>query len=525
MNDYRNFQRHRYNKHFSKRKHVKTKHHEKTKYISKTQIDGCEGPRVRSRAQQEFCRYIELIDNLNINNPQQHFKTNHNEYDLAFIKAIVVDKINKYSTFEYFQNIDLDIWRYIVNENFLYPHEICGTLLLINKYFNQLFDKKWLLNKLSNKQSLILYYKGLIDMVSHWKDNYPYSAVMAFGESMIEIIDKLYEMKDDLKSINSLCNCTNISDWLSMHMHHNCHHGDKLCNNKMESISKHSNASSIANSNLDTNHTTADDNSSGNYSYRVNNSSNFAGISIEIEYIRIKLKFLECICGDNGINIKDDIEIHLLPFLQEPYPYCDEALRDLIEKLFREWEGERWKVERLSMQMRNCKYSCNVLNDLHEVYQWRMDNSISSDSNVNILNWQQFYKRINDSLFSLTLLFYPPIRDNLLLVTKCKTTFNDDLFSNNMNGKWDYYSNKLFNSKISIGGSECLYEHDYYFKSIKNMRSSILTLYENRIKYSQNKLIYAHICHDHLDYVPTCELILKRVDNLGVNLNWKVDVN
>ena len=397
MNDYRNFQRHKYNKHFSKYKHVKKKRHEKNKYMTKTQFATQKSKQddhneaQRSRAHQEFCRYIELIDNLNINNPQKHFKTNNN--DLAFIKAIVIDKINKYSTFEFFQNINLDIWRYIITQNFLYPHEICGTLLLINKYFNQLFDKNWLLNKLSNKQSLILYYKGLIDMVSHWKDNYPYSAVMAFGESMIEIIDKLYEMKDDLKSINSLCNCTNSSDW--MHMHHNCHHDDKLCNNKMESSN-----------------------------FSTSNNSDFAGLDFWIGAYFPQLNFLQCVCSDNTIDVKNDIKVlHHLRWKRN-HSFGDELHFKFSDKMT--------NCDVMTQNINN-NINCSILNDLHKIFQWRSA-SVSNNSNPSEY-LETYYQRINDSLLLLTLLYYPPMKDNLLLVTMYKyKQFNDDTFSKNM--KW-----------------------------------------------------------------------------------------
>lgn len=83
-------------------------------------------------------------------------KTNDNDYNLSFVKSIVIDKINIHSNFQFLEKLDFDIWRYIISQNYSRPHEICDTMLLINKYFSQLFDKCWILNKLSNKKSLIL---------------------------------------------------------------------------------------------------------------------------------------------------------------------------------------------------------------------------------------------------------------------------------------------------------------------------------------------------------------------------------
>ena len=485
MNDYRNFQQHRYNKHFSKYKHVKKKRHGKNKHMTKTQFatqdDHTEAQCLR--LQQEFFRYIELIDNLNINNPQEYFKTNHNEYDLAFIKAIVIDIINKYSTFDFFQNINLDIWRYIVNENFLYPHEIYGTLLLINKYFNQLFDKKWLLNKLSNKQSLILYYKGLRSLFSQIYSKYPFHFDF-FCESMIHIIDKLYEMKDDLKSINSLCNCVNSSDWI--HMHHNCHHDDKFCNNKTES---------------------------GNLS--TSNGSNFAGLAFRIGDSFPRLNFLQCVCSDNTIDVKNDMKVlrHLRRHLNDSFAKF--LFGDELQVIF---SDKMTNCDIMTQNISGNIINCSILNDLRKIYQWRSATVLNNSNCMCNEYLEKYSKRINDSLLLLTLWYYPPMKDNLLLVALYNhQKFDDSLFSKNMNGKWDYYVNKWFNSEISIDRPRYLYLHDWYFKSIKAAHNGTLILNKDKMEDSKNDLIYANIDNCGHESRSQCELILKSCDDFEGN--------
>ena len=457
MNDYRNYQRHRRNKHFSKCKRLGRKNiPKKCKFITKTQFvtqksGQHDGELERFNLEQEFWESIAVIDELeNI--------CDYNIDDPAFIKATVIDKINKYSTFEFLQKLDLDIWRYIIIQNFLYPHELYGTLLLINNYFNQLFDKSWLLNTLSSRKSLVSYYQGLINIDDIW-----------FYRSMIEMICKLDKIKDDLECVDSLCNCVNSSDW--KHMHHDC--DNQLCNSKMEKI--HS------------------------------KNCHFAGTAIEISDDDVELKFLECVCSHNEIDVRNDIDQDRLRFgsyysgtsshsfrFKRPFPFLSAYMRYIKDCI--------------------CdKLSCDITDSLLKIYLARRRNYSSYDNT----RFENYYKRINDTLFLLTLLHYSPIKDNLLLIKKYNgTQFNSRIFSKNMEKKWNDCVGKLFPSNICI----CSWNFAnslFFLKSIRSAQNGIFKLDETKMEKSVNDLIYANTGDDHTTNSDNCQLILVPCDNFG----------
>ena len=201
----------------------------------------------------------------------------------SFELISLIEKIGKYySTKNILHKLDFDCWRYIITSNFLYPHEIYGTILLINKHFNQLFDKKWLINKLTNKTALEKYYRGLIQ---HCKcvcinDDDRYDQIY-FATSMILIIERLSNVKDKLDLMNKkdqcLCCCNKWQDW----SHYRCN--GKLNENKN----------------------------------KIENESNFGGIIIDCRTKFPVLKFLHCCC-DSSMDRESYVSI-VLRFLENEY--------------------------------------------------------------------------------------------------------------------------------------------------------------------------------------------------------------
>ena len=477
MNDYRNYQRHRRNKHFSKRKHLPKKNiPKKHKLFTKTQF-------VTRAAKQHECLYLEQEVWEYIERIDDYEKSclSCNIDDLAFIKAIVIDKINKYSTFEFLQKLDLDIWRYIIIQNFLYPHEIYGTLFLINNYFNQLFDKHWLLNKLSSGESLISYYQGLLNI---WlsADNSTSDNIddIAFYRSMIKMICKLDKMKDDLDCIDSLCKCVNSSDW--KHMHHDC--DNQLCNSKMEKKDLN-----LKNCNL-------------------------AGTAIEITHDSVTLKFLECVCSHNEINVRNDIPPNPFRFWRftssdlDPLTFESSFDNSILCPVL-DYNYTYHYNNKMDYDMVNNNV---ILKDLRTIYLARRDDYSIYDNK----HFQNYYKRINDTLFLLTLLHYPPMKNNLLLIKKYggkQFNLRSRLFSKNMKQKWNNYVTKLFASKVFIGNQ--MRPFHVYFKSIRSAQNGILKLDESKMEESVNELIYANTGDDQITNSDNCQLILVSCDNLG----------
>ena len=185
--------------------------------------------------------------------------------DLDFELRSLIDTIGKhFSTKNILYKLDFDCWRYIITSNFLYPHEIYATILLINKYFNQLFDKKWLINTLTNKNALTKYYQGLIKhckcVCKNSTDKYNQ---IKFATSMCLIIENLSKVKDKLdlmnKKVQCLCCCNKWEDW----SHYRCNGNCKFSETD------------------------------------VDNACNFAGVIIDCRSKFPVLKFLHCCCDCN----------------------------------------------------------------------------------------------------------------------------------------------------------------------------------------------------------------------------------
>ena len=293
MNDYRNYQRNHHYKYFKKWNEANSyKSFKKNgKHLSKMQY-----------AQQETDKYFK-IENSKHGMSQEYFdiksslntiqtnavrrtckrkghlrNTNNSNFDKDKELASLVSKIyNFYSKNNFLQRLDFDIWRYIINVKYLYPYEIFGTILLLNKYFNKLFDKTWLIKILANKDALIIYYEGLIKHCQHILSlggiECNCNSCFKHSESMIEIINDLFEMDTKLQITSRLMNAS-ISKILA---------NDKFNkNNFNERVSKNKTINELQDNHNDSNRNPTEKKNSFKYNYCHNYSGNsYNGVTLD----------------------------------------------------------------------------------------------------------------------------------------------------------------------------------------------------------------------------------------------------
>ena len=198
MNDYRNFQRPRQSKYFPSRTPLK-----------KHRRDGQKTRKVLSKAhylaqqkknKERNCGSTEASVLIRLQHDQQSTSAISNSNDDNEELASLISRI--YWFYNLLERLDFDIWRHIIIQNFLFPHEIFGKILVLNKYFHTLFDQKWLINKLANSSALKMYYQSLINKCNaDGRKDYNYEYVTSFAQSMIDIINRLSK----LGSFDSFC--------------------------------------------------------------------------------------------------------------------------------------------------------------------------------------------------------------------------------------------------------------------------------------------------------------------------------
>ena len=330
----------------------------------------------------------------------------------------MINKIGQYySKNSFLQRLDFDIWRYIITQNFLYPHEIYGTILLINKHFNQLFNEKWLKNKLANEKTLTTYYQGLIKYCEEYKDILFEGKLRIqtdFAQSMITIIQKLSEIESRLDLIddnNCLCNCTEWQNW----NHFQCSMID--CNKK---------------------------------------NPNFAGILIDLERDYPIAKILKCF-GVSFIHTSTKqrrLEI--------------KRLSEIMEALWnRNVKNSNDKVECVSLDVSEANRS-----DSSDCCWFYYDSEIEEKQMSMRVDR---YKHLQDTLFLFTIFYYPPMMKYLfLIITKLDDkNLNSKVFSNNMIEKWKFYQNNIF-KKAKSKCSRWYQESDYFFKCTDGKRTLVV---------------------------------------------------
>ena len=434
MNDHQNYQRYKHFKSISKlrRCDVKNRWNKGKQLITKTQFLTQQKEKYKSPS--ETYIYVPLLRTRIFLNKKDDFKyINQSEFELiSLIKTIG----QYYSTKNILHELNFDCWSYIITSNFLYPNEIFGTILLINKYFNKLFDKKWLIKKLANKNILQKYYRALI---KHCKDvcnndDCRYDQIY-FAISMILTIENLSKVKDKLDSLNQkdqcLCCCKNWEDW--SHYRCNC----KLNTNTSENTNENENETKNKNK------------------YQ----SNFAGIMIDCRTKFPVLKIVDCYCNHN-INVR---------YLHTDHETPNNHTIKLIKR-----------IHPYELHLANLFLTSGI-----PIYRYRNTHEhwLHYDDEIEQLKMKRShnrYKYLNETLFLFTILYYPPMVKYLLSIvtTRDYSTRISKVFSSKMNRKWEHYQKILF-KKSKFGSFE---DDMYYFKCGNNKCS----LNVDRNKYGTN---------------------------------------
>ena len=506
MNDYRNYQRNRHPKHFKRWHHSniykpfneKPKHLSKTKFIQQEKekyMTTCtnkhlmpetylsiktSGQAIKTKAVTKSAHVSAVNKNENCN---MH-SNSHKDKQLTS----VVSKIYKfYSQNNFLQRLDFDIWRHIIISMHLYPHEIFGTILLLNKHFNKLFDKQWLIKILANKDALIIYYQGLIKHCEYLlplgRIEYNCDSCFKHAKSMIKIITDLFEM-DKKPTLTSKLMNSSISKILS---------NSNETNHIEKYILQHNNSKFIIidpafiippplwgdDSYLQDNINMNDDlmylpETGKPVCYDSNcNCNNFMqsiGMKCGYEYSSL------CNCD----NYHDWLHYHC----NVPYRSC--IIESISSKLIdMEWEKISQAPQTQLAGIMVCIdiiptvyylkcHDCHTRGNGAPRYRsmaWSLDwfgccatgsrckDKLNSDNNVeNNMDWFLYddeieynkmieknmrYKHLFDTMFLFTLLYYPPMVKHLLMVKTSMWTNDICIFSDSLWQKFNYYQDYM----------------------------------------------------------------------------------